>query len=135
MFALGQAVEQTGARSSLDPRPALQRASARAEEISPGAELAFYLRGMIKRIARREGRRATFMPERDADSAGSGLHLHHSAWSDLLLGRKPVGEGFELSGRVAAPLGRGRDHRRAEAQLLSLTPALHLCSDHGELGL
>lgn len=46
------------------------------------ADLAVLFRNAVKEIATQHGYLATFMAKPWTDQAGSGLHLHHSAWRD-----------------------------------------------------
>jgi len=46
------------------------------------ADRAFQFKSAIKELARRQGKRATFMAKPFNDEGGSGFHLHFSTWSD-----------------------------------------------------
>jgi glutamine synthetase len=70
------------------------------------ADRAVVTREVVREIARREGRRATFVPLLDPDEAGNGVHihisLHDAGGSPLLHDSARPGELSELGGSFAA---------------------------------
>jgi len=66
----------------------------RYDEAMRTADNAVLFRNAVKEIAAQHGYLASFMAKIDHDQSGSGVHLHHSLWSD---GRNAFSDGGKLS--------------------------------------
>ena len=79
------------------------------------ADRAFRFKAAVKELARRRGKRATFMAKPFNDEGGSGFHLHFSTWSD---------DGEPLFDDAAGEDGLSDMGRSAIAGVLAHAPAL-----------
>jgi glutamine synthetase len=79
------------------------------------ADRAFQFKSAVKELARRRGKRATFMAKPFNDEGGSGFHLHFSTWSD---------DGEPLFDDAAGEDGLSDIGRSAIAGVLAHAPAL-----------
>ncbi len=88
-----------------------------------GADRAVVFREVVREVARREGRRATFSPLTGADDAGNGVHIHINLLDGhggaLLYDASRPGCLSELGGSFAAGILR---HARALSAITAASP-------------
>lgn len=108
-----------------------------AAEGVAAADRAVVLREVLREVARREGRRATFTPLLDPAEAGNGVHIHLSlldaGGQGVLYDPSRPGALSELGGRFAAGIVR---HARALTALTAPSPvsAARLAPHHWGAG-
>ena len=106
------------------------------------ADRAFQFKSAVKELARRQGKRATFMAKPFNDEGGSGFHLHFSTWDDdgKPLFDDPDGRGRTLRDRAlgdrrrAGPRPRTCGRAQPDDQLLQAVRAGHAGAVADRLG-
>ena len=83
------------------------------------ADRAFQFKSAVKELARRQGKRATFMAKPFNDEGGSGFHLHFSTWDD---------DGKPLFDDPSGEDGLSDIGRSAIAGVLAHAPHLRPCT-------
>jgi len=97
------------------------------------ADRAVLLREVVREVARREGRRATFAPLLDPAEAGNGVHIHVTEGRPALYDATRPGSLSELGGQFAAGMLR---HAAALSALTAPSPisAARLAPHHWGAG-
>ncbi|RMH14966.1 MAG: type I glutamate--ammonia ligase, partial [Gemmatimonadetes bacterium] len=92
----------------------------RFDSLTAGADKTMWLKYVVRNVALRHGKTATFMPKPLANDNGSGMHVHQSLWKD----EKPLfaGDGYGgLSELAMFYIGGVLKHARALAAFTNPT--------------